>query len=84
MTISNVRAYGIGYIMRRQVHKKGLLRHEKVGCPSASNPIAGEAGSEGISGGDGGCSRWFWWELFSRAKVGKVHGSCVGLSRKGR
>ncbi len=75
MMISSMKACGTGYIMRRQVRRKVLLHHEKVGCPSAPNPIVGKVRSEGISGGDGGCSRRFWWALFSRAKVGKVHGS---------
>jgi hypothetical protein len=48
--INNVKACGTGYIMRRQVCRKGLLHHEKVGCPNAPNLIASGAGGEGISG----------------------------------
>jgi hypothetical protein len=55
--ISRVRAYGTGYIMRRQVCRKGLLHHEKAGCPSAPNLVTSGARSEGINGGDDDCSR---------------------------
>jgi hypothetical protein len=79
-----VKAYGIGYILRRQVCKKWFLHHEKVGCPSAPNPIVARARSEDISvamvvvqGGFGGCSfQGQRWEIYMDL--------CVGLGRKGR
>lgn len=64
MTISNVKAYGIGYFMRRQVCRKRLLHHEKAGCPNAPNLVASGAEREGINGGDGGCPRQFRWAFF--------------------
>jgi hypothetical protein len=49
--MNNVKASGIGYIMRTQVNRKRLLHHEEVGCPSMPNLVAGGARVGGITNG---------------------------------
>jgi len=39
--VNNVKASGIGYIMRTQTNRKRLLHHEEVGCPSVPNLVVG-------------------------------------------
>jgi hypothetical protein len=70
-----MRVGGTGYILRRQAHRM-LLHHEKVGWPNTcSNLIIRGVGGGYMNGGVGNCSWQFWWELYLRAKVVKVHGS---------
>jgi hypothetical protein len=43
-----------------------------------SNLMTRKVGGGNINGDVNGCSRQFWWAFYLKAKVGKVHGSCVG------
>jgi hypothetical protein len=54
--MNNMKASGIGYIMRTQTNRKRLLHHEEVGCPSVPNLVAG--------GTRVGCIINGWWWLF--------------------